>query len=180
MSMVTPGHAWNTLIRRRGGFLHRLALICLLTSVLVPALPVPAASAATLATPPTSPILVVADAASPNPYGPYLPEILHAEGLNSFQVDQLANQTATSLASYPIVLLAQTTLSASQATLFTNYVNGGGTLIAMRPDPQLAPIFGIVAAGGTTSEGYILTSQNSSVSSGITHQTLRFHGSADN
>ena len=29
------------------------------------------------------------------------------------------------------------TLTAAQVTMFTTWVNGGGNLIAMRPDPQL-------------------------------------------
>jgi hypothetical protein len=60
-----------------------------------------------------APILLVLDSSSSNPFGPYLGEILHAEGLNAFQTDQLGNLTAPELASYPIVILIQTTLTSA-------------------------------------------------------------------
>jgi hypothetical protein len=59
-------------------------------------------------------------------------------------------------------------------------VQGGGSLIAMRPDPQLAAVFGLQKASGTTSEGYLLVNASNPISSGITNQTLQFHGTADN
>jgi hypothetical protein len=106
-------------------------------------------------------------------------EILRAEGLNAFQVDQLANQTATSLATYPVVILAQTTLTATQAALFGSYVVNVGLLVAMLPDAQLASGFGLGSIGGATTEGYLLPSASSPLTAGITQQTLRFQGSAD-
>src|SRR5262249_2405079 len=84
------------------------------------------------------------------------------------------------LASFPIVILTQTSpLSAAQATVYTNYVSGGGTLVAMRPDPQLAAVFGLTVAGGTIADGYFLTNATNPISSGIVNQTVQFHGLAD-
>ena len=45
---------------------------------------------------------------------------------------------AQTLAGYQVVLLAETTLSAGQASVLGGWVNGGGNLIAMRPDADLA------------------------------------------
>ena len=51
------------------------------------------------------------NSASTNPFGSYLGEILRTEGFNGYQTDQIANLTSTELASFPVVLLAQTTLA---------------------------------------------------------------------
>ena len=85
----------------------------------------------------TPPILVVVNTGATNPFGGYLAEILRAEGINSFQVAQLSATTSSSLANFSLVVLAETPLTASQATIFSNYVAGGGRLIAMRPGDQL-------------------------------------------
>lgn len=76
-------------------------------------------------------------------------------------------------------ILADMTLTASEATTFTSYVSGGGTLIAMHLDPQLAPVFGLTPTSGRLSEGYILASSTNPISSQIASQTLQCHGSAD-
>src|SRR5262245_64650025 len=86
----------------------------------------------TQSAPPT--ILLVVNSASANKYGPYLGEVLKAEGLNSFSVAQLSTVTATTLNNAQVVVLAETALSPSEAVLFNNYAAGGGRLIAMRPD----------------------------------------------
>src|SRR5262249_24937727 len=131
-------------------------------------------------TPPNSPILLVVDPASTNPFGNYIGEVLRAEGHNAFQVEAPSNLTSPYLASFPYVILTQMTLTSSQASMYNGYVSNGGTLIAMRPDAQLASVFGLTVAGGTTSEGYVLPSATNPVSAGIAQQTLQFHGAADN
>ncbi|HYW87424.1 MAG TPA: fibronectin type III domain-containing protein, partial [Chloroflexota bacterium] len=131
-------------------------------------------------TPPTNPILVVVDPTSPGPFGAYLGEILRAEGINSFQTTAPSNVTAAYLANFPMVILPRTaTLTSAQVTMYSNYVSAGGTLLALRPDPQLASVFGLTAAAGTTSDGYLLVNSTNPVSAGITNQTLQFHGIAD-
>jgi hypothetical protein len=155
-------------------------LVILLLALVSLGTPTAPARSQTLAlTPASEPILVVLNSSASSPFGPYLTEILRAEGITAFQTEQLTNLTSTYLASFPTVILTSTTLSAAQATLFTAYVSGGGTLIALRPDPQLAPVFGLTPATGTTADGYILVNAASPVGSGIASQTLQFHGTAD-
>jgi hypothetical protein len=124
--------------------------------------------------------LLVVNSASPNPYGPYLAEILRAEGLNAVTVIDLSTLTASQLANVPLVLLAETPLTTSQTLLLTNYVAGGGHLVAMRPDAQLAPALGIVPQGTTTSEGYIGIATSTTSGAGFPSTTLPFHGQAQN
>jgi hypothetical protein len=131
-------------------------------------------------TPATNPILLVVDPASPNKFGAYLGEILRAEGINGFQTIAPANVSTTYLASFPTVILAQTSpLTLSQVSMYSNYVSAGGTLIAMRPDPQLAAVFGLSPDSGTVSDGYLLVNSANPISLGISNQTLQFHGVAD-
>ena len=90
---------------------------------------------------------------------------------------QLGSLDAPTLAGASLVLLAETALTAPQAALLTSYVNSGGRLVAMRPDPQLAPVLGITVAGGTTTDGYTLVDP-SNVGAGLQAVTLPFKGIA--
>ena len=125
-----------------------------------------------------APVLVVLNSAAPNPFGAYLPEVLRAEGINSLDVVQLSALSAPMLQSAAVVVLAETPLTASQALLFTNYVAGGGRLVAMRPDAQLAGVLGISPAAGSTTDGYVLIDQSGS-GAGLQQVTLPFKGVSD-
>ena len=83
------------------------------------------------------------------------------------------------LQSYDVVLLAEMPLTAAQVTLLTDWVNGGGNLVAMRPDPQLAPLLGLAAAGAPLDEGYLLADTSAAPGRGIVAQTIQYHGAAD-
>ena len=80
------------------------------------------------------------------------------------------------------VILSETLapLTAAQVTMFTNWVNGGGNLIAMRPDKQLAGLLGLADAASTLSNAYLLVSTAAGTpGAGIVNQTIQFHGTAD-
>jgi len=123
-------------------------------------------------------ILVVLNDSAPNPFGHYLPEILRAEGINTFDVVQLSALDAPTLGAATLVVLAETPLTAPEATLFIDYVTAGGRLVAMRPDAQLHAALGIAAAAGTTANGYALLDQ-SGPGAGLQNVTLPFKGVAD-
>ena len=78
-----------------------------------------------------------------NPFGSYLGEILRTEGLNAFTTIDVAFLSPALLSSFDVVLLGDTPLNAAQVTTLTGWVNGGGNLIAMRPDKQLAGLLGL-------------------------------------
>ncbi|HET9226458.1 MAG TPA: family 16 glycoside hydrolase, partial [Thermoanaerobaculia bacterium] len=121
---------------------------------------------------PGGPVLVISK--STNPFTRYYGEILKAEGLNHFAIREIGTLTANVLAAYDVAILGETTLTSAQVTLLSNWVNAGGNLIAMRPDPQLATLLGITSASGSLSEGYLLASGQ-----GIVNQTIQYHGAAD-
>jgi hypothetical protein len=118
--------------------------------------------------------------ASPgNPFSRYYAEILRAEGLNEFAVLNLSAVTAGVLAGYDVVILGEMSLSAAQVTMFTTWVNGGGNLIAMRPDKQLATLLGLTDAASTLSNAYLQVDTATSPGLGIVGLTMQFHGTAD-
>lgn len=123
------------------------------------------------------PILLVGSAASP--YTAYYAEILKAEGLNYYRRTDLADVTATTLAAHDVVLLAETALTAAQVSMFTTWTNGGGRLIAMRPDKQLAGLLGLTATTGTLGDAYLRIDTAAAPGTGLTADTIGFHGTAD-
>jgi len=127
-----------------------------------------------------APILIVTNSSASNPFDTYLPEILRAEGLNQFAVKDLSSVQATDLSNATVVVLAETPLTATQANLFSNYVAGGGRLIAMKPDNQLAPVLGLSPVGSTTTEGYFAINPGVTFADGFPTATLPFHGQATN
>jgi hypothetical protein len=126
---------------------------------------------------PGGPVLAVVD--NSDPFGRYYAEILRAEGLNEFAVKDKAELTAAALGGYQVVVLAQTSLTAAQVTTLTDWVQGGGNLIAMRPDPQLAGLLGLGADVGDLANGYLKVATGSPPGAGITGDTMQFHDSAD-
>jgi hypothetical protein len=125
---------------------------------------------------PGGPVLVVASTL--NPFGRYIGEILRAEGLNLFTVTDLSLVSAGTLAGYDVVVLGEMPLTSAQVTMFTTWVNGGGKLIAMRPDKQLASLAGLTDAASTLTNQYLLIAQ-SGPGTGLVNQTIQFHGAAD-
>src|SRR5919198_376995 len=138
---------------------------------------VPASAQSAVGEGPGGPILVVAGPG--DPFGRYYAEILRAEGLNEFAVTDKANLNAATLGSYQVVVLAQTSLSDAQAGLLSTWVQGGGNLIAMRPDARLAGLLGLGVDTGDVANGYIKVDDGSAAGAGITGSTMQFHGTAD-
>jgi hypothetical protein len=125
---------------------------------------------------PGGPIVVITSSSST--FGKYYAEILRTEGLNAFDVTDVSNLNAA-LAGHDVVVLAKMALSGAQVTALTNWVNAGGRLIAMAPDPQLAGLLGLTSVGATLSEGYLLVDTSTAAGNGIAGQTMQFHGTAD-
>ena len=126
---------------------------------------------------PGGPILVIT--ASANPFTRYYNEILRAEGLNLFLSMDISLVDATVLNNYEVVILGEMALTGSQVTMLTDWVNGGGKLIAMRPDKQLASLLGLTDNGSTLTEGYLQVNTSSAPGQGIVGQTMQYHGTAD-
>jgi hypothetical protein len=126
---------------------------------------------------PGGPILVISNTA--NPFSRYYGEILRAEGLNEFLVKDMSTVTAATLDAYDVAILGEATLSSGQVQMLESWVNGGGNLIAMRPDPQLAGLLGLSPSAGALANAYIKVDTGTAPGAGIVNQTIQFHGSAD-
>jgi len=126
---------------------------------------------------PGGPILVVSSTS--NPFGRYYAEILRTEGLNAFTATDISLVTPAMLTSYDVVILAELPLTASQAGMFADYVSSGGSLVAMRPDKQLAGLLGLADAGATLANAYLQIDTTAAPGAGITGESMQFHGTAD-
>jgi VCBS repeat-containing protein len=126
---------------------------------------------------PGGPILVISAAA--NPFSRYYAEILRAEGLNAFQVMDVSSITSATLVGYDVAILGEMALSDAQVTLLTDWVNAGGNLIAMRPDPKLAALLGLTGPSSSLSNAYLLVNTAQAPGSGIVGETIQYHGPAD-
>ena len=156
----------HTMIRRLGATL--LAAAALATHA-------PTALAQGPGEGPGGPILVLADPG--NPFGRYYAEILRAEGLNEFAVEDVGDLSPGMLNAYQVVILAEGSLDASNAALLTTWVNGGGNLIAMRPGDELGGLLGLGADAGDVDSQYV-TVASRAAGAGITAQSMQFHGTA--
>lgn len=127
---------------------------------------------------PGGPILVIANAL--NPFGRYYGEILQAEGLNSFLVTDISLVTPVRLADYDVAILAEMSLTAPQVAMLSDWVMAGGNLIAMRPDAQLSDLLGLIPAGASQSNAYLLIDTTAGRPGyGLVAETIQYHGEAD-
>ncbi len=132
---------------------------------------------------PGGPILIISDAG--NPFGRYYAEILRTEGLNEFLVTDISNVNVTSLSTYDVVILGELSrsLTSTEVTMLTNWVEAGGNLIAMRPDKQLAGLLGLTDANAvlptTQLFAYLLIDTSKEPGSGLVGETIQYHGVAD-
>ncbi|GAA4439580.1 hypothetical protein GCM10023188_36070 [Pontibacter saemangeumensis] len=123
------------------------------------------------------PILVISSTS--NPFSQYPAEILLAEGLNEFATADVAAITAEKLSSYDVVIVGDIPLSDPQVAMLSDWSNAGGTLIALKPDAKLGPLLGLVPAGGTLANKYLLVNTATGPGKGIVNQTIQYQGEAD-
>jgi hypothetical protein len=147
------------------------------------------------------PVLLVTDRS--DPFSSYLGEILLAEGLNAWSSVDITELDAVALAGHPVVLLGETELTDAQAATLEAWVEGGGNLIAMRPDRRLSELLGVrpsrllgvrlsrlpnvrlsrLLEGRPTpaplSDAYLQVDVGKPPGQGLTPETMQFHGPAD-
>jgi hypothetical protein len=110
------------------------------------------------------------------PFGPYLSEILRAEGFTNFlTIDGSALQSSV-LAEHRLVITAGVVPAASASAL-ESWVNDGGHLIAVRPTDELANLAGLRTTGAPISEGELAIDTEQPPGRGLVAD-IRFHGPA--
>jgi flagellar hook capping protein FlgD len=155
---------------------HGRPLIAVLAALMLMTMGAATATAA-IPQPAGGPILVVTSGS--DPFGSYYTEILRNEGFNDFATADVSSLSASALNSHDTVILAAPGVTDAQVSLLTNWVQSGGNLIAMRPDPKLAPLLGLSAPSGILSEGNLRLDTGSAPGAGITSSVLQYHGAAD-
>ena len=130
---------------------------------------------------PGNPSLPVVILATHSGFGTYTAEILKTEGFNEFLVDSLTNPAITLryLKTFDLVILGETSVTASHKKMLADYVRAGGNLIAFRPDKQLCEIFGLADRQAILSEGYIRINVSEKTGRGLSQETIQFHGNSD-
>lgn len=126
---------------------------------------------------PGGPILVISSTS--NPFSSYYGEILLAEGVNYYTVQDISTVTSSVLSAYDVAILGDMPLTSSQASMLSTWVNAGGNLIAMHPDQQLASLLGLVSTSQTLADAYLRVNTASGPGVGIVGQTIQYHGAAD-
>jgi len=126
-----------------------------------------------------APVLLIYNDAFSNVFSKFLGEIMKAEGFNSFDTTQLSSVTASTLSTYDTVVLAQTSLTTTQASMFSTYVQNGGNLIAMRPDSKLAPTMGLGTPAGSLNNAYLAIQTDNTYGQGFVADSLQLHTTGD-
>jgi Bacterial Ig-like domain len=131
---------------------------------------------------PGGPILIITSKA--NGFSQYYAEILHNEGLNEFAVKDLAQVSAPELAKYDIALLGEMPIDDPHIHMLTDWVRGGGNLVAMRPAKKLAEGLGLSKPssepdGPVQHSGYLKINSKAPAGAGLYQQAIQFHGDAD-
>ncbi|MFU0507077.1 Ig-like domain-containing domain [Pseudaminobacter sp. NGMCC 1.201702] len=124
-----------------------------------------------------APILIVSG--KDNPFGAYYAEILKAEGQNSFTRTTAGNLRPDVLAHRDVVLLATSDVSLSDRAALEDWVRAGGSLIAMRPGPELLPLMGLKQVGAPVLQAYLKADSTLAASKGIVSEPIQIHGAAD-
>lgn len=125
------------------------------------------------------PILVLLDDRSPNPFGAYLGEILRTEGIFTYRIADISIIDEEVLSQTDTVILSSMELTNPRIEMLDRFVNTGGGLIAMQPDPRLQHVLGVRSIGPTIKEGYLRTDAQDPASRGIVNEAMQFHGEAD-
>lgn len=131
-----------------------------------------------------NPILLVTGTSAANPFTGYLAEIMRAEGIAAFDMLGLGELTAASFNGRKVVVLPEVTLPADRAALIAAYVNAGGNIVAMRPDNQIAGLFGLQVNAGVLNSAYLAIDPNAVLVTeapgfGLPSAPMQFHGAAN-
>lgn len=130
---------------------------------------------------PGGPILLITSKA--NGFSQYYAEILRNEGLNEFDVEDMTQVSEADLAKHDIVLVGEMPIDDGHIRMLTDWVRGGGRLVAMRPAEKLAESLGLSLStegdGAVQHGGYLQISSRAPAGAGMVQQAIQFHGDAD-
>jgi hypothetical protein len=135
------------------------------------------AHAAPLDQGPGGPVLVISGDAPG--WASYYSEILRNEGLNEFDTASIAGVTPSVLAGHDVAILGLADITPAQATMLGDWVQAGGNLITMLPDPDLDGLLGITGSTGQLSDAYLKIDTSAAPGAGLVGDTIQYHGFAE-
>lgn len=127
------------------------------------------------------PILVLGHAAAPNRLASYLREILATEGIACWDFHDLT-AGGVALDGRALVILENVPLDAAWCARLEAYVRAGGRLLASRPPPELAEVFGLKPTRSVvkTCRGMFVTFDAAQpLAAGLGAESLQFQGTGD-
>lgn len=116
-------------------------------SILLVLFSFPVACGSSVETPAT--MLVLVPERTANPFGAYLQEILVAEGIRNFEVRNALDNT-----DYSAILVTEGEWSDGDQDLLLQYVEDGGSLVAVRPPAEVLHELGIEGIDSGLEDGY--------------------------
>lgn len=117
------------------------------------------------------------------PFAGYIEEILAVEGFLACERVDVTGRPLTPdlLEGQDFVLVASMPLESAEQEALADYVRAGGRLIALRPPPTMAPLFGLEAVGTVLKRGHYLQFDETGCPVGArsTETPLQVHAEAD-
>ncbi len=108
----------------------------------------------------------------------YLAEILRAEGFTGFDTVTPDEVSTDLLANHAVVILGAMSSTGPHLSEVESWVSGGGDLITMMPDGQLAGLAGLTSTGEALADGYLAIDTARAPGLGLTPDPMQFHGDA--
>ncbi|MFQ3662714.1 MAG: hypothetical protein SNJ69_10010 [Chloroflexaceae bacterium] len=128
---------------------------------------------------PDTPLLVLNNPAADPDFSSYLVEILRTEGFVPVRNAPIQQVGAAELARFSIVVLAPGPVRDDQVALLRAYVAQGGSLLGIRPDAQLASLFGVRPLGATAPGDYLHIVTGLAELDGLDATRVQLHGPYD-
>jgi hypothetical protein len=114
-----------------------------------------------------------------NAYGRYVGELLRAEGLNWYQIEDLEGQDVDHLSSFGLIILTRCYARPSEIAALLEYARHGGRLVVFRPSIRLGQALGLHPRFTAQKKGYVLVDGSHPVGGGLCDQSIQFHGVAE-
>jgi len=114
-----------------------------------------------------------------NRYARYTGEILRAEGLNWFALENFEGQDSVHLSDYAAVILTRCVLTRDQVERLVDFVKEGGNLVCFRPCIRLGEALGLGPEFSAQKGGYVRLDLSHPACEGLCAEPLQNHGLAD-
>jgi hypothetical protein len=111
-----------------------------------------------------------------NAYGRYAGEIMRAEGLNWYSIEEFQHQDPDYLARSKLVVLTHCFVRQSEIEKLVEYVQEGGRLVVFRPCLRLAQALGLQPTYASQKGGCLQIDRTHAVGHGLCQQSIQIHG----